>query len=191
MKFKNMNHKFYLLILFFFINILQVFSQVWQDFEKENIIHVEVRDSTYNIENFTFDAVKWEDGPYKFAGGELKELHIYKDNELIQVMEGIKETLEMNPYLIFTFYDYNLDGHIDFRILRDCGKTCYFDYYLFNPETQKFELAEDWKWVRIDEINKDKKQFWDFPSGTAVEGSRDLYQIEEGNKLRKIKTISY
>lgn len=181
----------FLTLLFFVIQTTH--AQEWKDFEDEESINIEMRDSKYQVGEFTFEATEWQESAFEYQGEKasgIAELCIYQNGELIQELKEVKEKRFGFSDITFQFYDFNMDGHLDFRVFRDCGKSCYFDYYLFNPQTQNFELAEDWKWIRFDKINKAKKQFWDLPDGDANGGKQDLYQIN-GFKLDLLKTISY
>lgn len=82
-------------------------------------------------------------------------------------------------------------GNLDFSIPLDCGASCYVAYYLYNnPKTEKFQHNKQWDYLRIQKINKTKKQIFTFPDGNARSGEQILYQVED-EKLIKSKTIKF
>lgn len=119
--------------------------------------------------------------------GGIAELHIFKNKKHIQTIKKIEDGIALG-YIYITFYDYNMDGYLDFTIPIDCGKSCYDYYYIFNPKTNKFEHSKSWDYVRIDKLNKSKKQILSIPDGNAGDTSHYLYKVD-GKQLIKVKSI--
>ena len=119
--------------------------------------------------------------------GGIAELQILKNNTQIQTIKNIEDGIGLGE-IQFTFYDYNMDGYLDFTIPIDCGNSCYDSYYLFNPQTNKFEHSKPWDYLRIDKLNKSKKQILSIPDGNSTDTSPSLYKID-GRQLIKIKSV--
>lgn len=178
--------KLIILFLLFGINNL-IYSQDdknsnWQLFSKEKIITTEVTETEiFKIDDLTFDIV-WDNklshseniGYY----GGIQSLTIYKDNKKLQTINDIEDGIALGT-ILFDFYDYNLDGHIDFTVPIDCGKICWKKYYLFNPQENKFEHSEDWDYLRIQKIDKINKRILTESDGNAFEVNERLYKINE------------
>jgi hypothetical protein len=82
--------------------------------------------------------------------------------------------------------DYNLDGFMDIKMLKACGKGWWYKYYLYNKNSNKYEQKEDWDWLKIDKINPIKKQILSVPSGNCCDVDWSLYQIK-GNDLIELE----
>lgn len=164
----------------------------WVDLLNNDPPYLEVRDSVYQFENLTLEGYEWredipnEDG-YEVVG--LRELRIFRNGKYMQSLYNIGDDASFDS-LVFYFYDFNMDGHLDFRIRRTCGKSCFYSYYFFDPKTEKFIRVKDWDYIRPALLSKQKKQFWEYPEGTAEWGYERLYQVK-GVKLKIIKEIKY
>ncbi|TQD36248.1 XAC2610-related protein [Haloflavibacter putidus] len=146
--------------------------------------------TTKQVKDYTFKA-KWDDklsyseniGYY----GGIAELKISKDNKELQSIRNIEDGIALGE-IRFTFYDYNMDGHIDFTVPINCSNSCYDAYYLYNPETNTFEYQKDWDYLRIQKLDKKNKQILSQPEGTARDIEQKLYKVE-GNNLQLIKKL--
>lgn len=123
-----------------------------------------------------------------YVGG-FGELQIFKNKKPLQTIYKIEDGIALGE-IRFSFYDYNMDGHLDFSVPIDCGKSCYDSYYLFNPETGRFQHYEEWDYLRIQELHRTTKQIRTVPEGTAVSGESKLFQIE-GNQLVLLEVTPY
>jgi hypothetical protein len=108
--------------------------------------------------------------------GGIAEMIIYKGDQTIFTGINIEDGIALG-IINLTFYDYNLDGHIDFTIPIDCGRSCYDKYYLFDPVKNIFLHASDWDYLRIQKLNKVKKQLISQPEGNAMDTVNKLFQI--------------
>jgi|SRR5690554_2046378 len=183
-------------LILLFLSPLLAHSQVgistdWIKLEDQKTTTLEfTKSETLGIKNFSFKAIwnpKMSYSENKGYYGGISELHIYKDKNHIQTIKNIEDGIALG-YIYMTFYDYNMDDHLDFTIPIDCGKSCYDSYYIFNPKTNKFEHSKSWDYVRIDKLNKSKKQILSIPDGNAGDASHYLYQVE-GKRLIKVKAI--
>lgn len=183
-----------LFIIIFFIPFPVLFSQNsngWALFEKEPTTTLSfTKSETQNIKDISLKAI-WDDKLSYSANigyyGGISELQIFKNKKHIQTIKKLEDGIALG-YINITFYDYNMDGYLDFTIPIDCGKSCYESYYLFNPKTNKFEHSKSWDYVRIDKLNKSKKQILSIPDGNAGNTSHYLYKVD-GKQLIKVKSI--
>ncbi|MGM0934609.1 MAG: XAC2610-related protein [Bacteroidota bacterium] len=164
------------------ISLTSTYSQNpdWELFSEEDIHTLEVNKSgIYKLGNIALDVV-WDDklsyseniGYY----GGIKSLKIFKENQRIQELKNLEDHIALGSFN-FNFYDYNLDGYLDFTIpINSRWKA----YYIFNPHIGKFEPREDWDYLRIQKIDKKAKLILSQPDG--MEDNRKIYRIE-GLKL--------
>jgi hypothetical protein len=171
------------LIIFFLIlsNIIVAQKYDWKDFSKEKIIILDITETKlYKIKNFTFNVI-WNNklnfseniGYY----GGIEKLSILKENKELQTINNIEDVIALGNIYI-SFYDYNFDGYIDFSIPISCGKSCWEDYYIFNPKSNKFEIKESWSYLRIQQIDKKNKMILSQPDGNAFANNRKTYKIK-------------
>ena len=98
---------------------------------------------------------------------------INKDNREIQVIENLEDNVALGT-IYLNFYDYNLDGYLDFTLPIN---SRWLMYYIFNPQTNLFEHLEDWDYLRIQKIDKKNKLILSEPDGNAMEDNRKIYKI--------------
>lgn len=151
----------------------------WQLFKDEWLCTEKIRTTEFfMINGFTFSA-QWNEklsfsenlGYY----GGIQLLKIYKDGQEIQTIKNLEDGLALG-YVIFDFYDFNLDGHIDFAVPISSGRSRWDKYFIYNPSTEKFEHREEWDYLRIQKIDKEKKQLLSQPDG--MQDNRKKYQID-------------
>jgi len=157
-------------------------SKDWLLFERENITyHTISKSETFSIDDYTFEIIWGNKVSYTeklgYYGG-ISSIKIYKNKALINTFSNIEDTVALGE-IHLTFYDYNFDGHLDFTLPIDCGKSCWYKYYLYNPKTNKFQHSKDWDYLRIQKINKEMKLILSQPDGAATESQQKVYQIDE------------
>ncbi len=149
----------------------------WQEFSKEKIKKIDIdKTGSYKIENYTLD-VTWDkklsySENIGYYGG-IKKMTINKDNIEIQVLENLEDNIALGT-INFNFYDYNLDGYLDFTLPIN---SRWLMYYIFNPQTNQFEHLEDWDYLRIQKIDNKNKLILSEPDGNAMEDNRKIYKI--------------
>lgn len=158
----------------------------WQEFSEEQITTVNInKTGIYNIQNFTLDVVWDEKLSYSenisYYGG-IKKLTIYKENKEIQIINKIEDNIALGT-IYFNFYDYNLDGYIDFTLPIN---SRWLMYFIFNPQSNEFEHRENWDYLRIQKIDKENKMILSQPDGNAIEDNRKTYKIK-GLDITEIK----
>jgi hypothetical protein len=165
----------------------------WYIYDHSNTPVFEItKTAILKFQKLTFN-IKWDpklsySDNLGYYGG-ISEMKIYYKNRLLQTIKNIEDGVAMNRIYMY-LYDFNLDSYLDFKIRRDCGKFCYYSYFIYNPSKNQFEHNKEWDYVKIMLLNKKKQQLLTIPEGTALEGEQLLYQIE-GLKLIKIKEIPY
>ncbi|MBZ9730893.1 hypothetical protein LB467_14450 [Salegentibacter sp. JZCK2] len=170
-----MKDLFFLLFVTFYTSTYSQNSS-WELFSNEDITPLEVNESgIYRVGNITLDVV-WDNklshseniGYY----GGIKSTTIFKENQEIQVIHDLEDNIGLGS-LNFSFFDYNLDGYLDFTIPINYRWKA---YYIFNPQVDKFEHREDWDYLRIQKIDKKAKLILSQPDG--IEDNRRVYRIE-------------
>lgn len=187
-------NKLLLAISLFLLSVIshsQEKTSTWVSMENEPTTTLSfTKSETQSVNDISLKAI-WDDKLSYSANigyyGGISELHIFKNKKQIQTIKKIEDGIALG-YIHITFYDYNMDGYLDFTIPIDCGKSCYDYYYIFNPKTNKFEHSKSWDYVRIDKLNKSKKQILSIPDGNAGDTSHYLYKVD-GKQLIKVKSI--
>ena len=181
-------------LIFCFFTATAIYSQsnkksTWLLFSKEKVVTIDInKTGSFKVNNLKFNVV-WDkklshSENIGYYGG-IKSLTIYENNKLLQSINNIEDNIALGTISI-KFYDYNLDGHLDFTIPIDCGKICWDKYYIFNHQINKYEHLKDWDYLRIQKINKIKKQILSEPDDNSITDNRTLYQIK-GLKLIELK----
>lgn len=176
---------------FFFLIVVSVhYSQNderdWVTFSYESTVTIEIdRTDVFEINDLRFDVV-WDkqltrSDKIGYHGG-IKNLTIYKGNKKLQVIQNIEDNIALGV-IYFNFYDFNLDGNLDFTIPINSRWKMYF---IFNPQTNQFEHREDWDYLRIQKIDIKKKQILSQQDGNTTEDNRKLFQIK-GVELIELK----
>lgn len=174
--------KLLFLNLFIILNTSCAQKNNWKEFSKEKIITLNINNTKlYKVKNFTFNVI-WNKKlsnlkNLNYYYGGIKKLSIGKGNKQLQTINNIEDKIALGN-IIFSFYDYNLDGYLDFSIPIDCGKSCYDRYYIFNPKSNKFEHKKSWDYLRIQKIDKRNKMILSQPDGNAFEDNRKKYKIK-------------
>jgi hypothetical protein len=150
----------------------------WQEFSKEKIITVNInKTGIYKVQNYSLDVVWDENLSYSenigYYGG-IKKMTIHKDNREIQVIENIEDNVALGT-INFNFYDYNLDGYLDFTLPIN---SRWLMYFIFNPQSTEFEHRENWDYLSIQKIDKKNKMILSQPNGNAIEDNRKKYKIK-------------
>lgn len=144
------------------------------------------KSETLTIGDLSFQAI-WDDKQsysdnIGYYGG-ISELKVFKDNQYLQTIKNIEDGIALGN-INFNVYDYNMDGYLDFTVPIDCGRSCNYAYYLYSSQTEKFEYRKEWDYLRIQKMNKEKKQIISQPDG--MRDNRKTYQVK-GLRLIEIK----
>lgn len=189
----------YQLFLFLIFSNVVLHSQInkqnnWQELLYKDQKHFTVTAKTqkFKLDKYTFETT-W-DSKQNYSNnigyyGGIKTLKIYKDNKLLNTISKIEDAIALGE-IYFEFYDYNFDGYIDFSVPIDSGKGVSRKFYLYNKELNQFKYYKDWDYVRIDEINKSKKQIKSIVPYSANHGTIYRYQVI-GCTLKLLETNEY
>jgi len=179
-----------MLFRFYFIIFFALFSKAsqsqnnhenWLLFSKESTVTIVVsKTDIFKIKDLKFE-VNW-DNKLSYSDnigyyGGIKSLTIYKANKKLQLINDIEDNIALGS-IYFDFYDYNLDGYVDFAIPINSRWKMYF---IFNPQINKFKHCEDWDYLRIEKIDKLNKRILSEQDGNYID-SRKIYQIK-GSEL--------
>ncbi len=102
-------------------------------------------------------------------------MEIFLNNSPIYSIENMEDIVATGT-IIFDFFDYNLDGIMDFRVPISCGKSIYYKYYIFNSLKNTFEHVQSWDYLRIFKINIKEKKIVRYPDGNY--DTEKIYQIK-------------
>ena len=191
-----MKSRFTLAVLFILFSFL-LYSQenretAWVNLEgcTTNTLTFTNTDISKSMNGLTFKAT-WKEAlelPDKeYAYGGISELHVYNEQTHIQTIKNIADYIALG-YVTLTFFDYNMDGYLDFTVPISCGGSCYDKYYLYNPKTKMFTHQKEWDYLRIWKFNNATKQIRSVPDGNALDTKHVLYKVD-GLKLIEVKTI--
>lgn len=83
------------------------------------------KSETLSVDGFPLEAIwdkklSYSDNLGHYGG--ISKLKIFKNGKHLQTLENIEDGLALGQ-LYLTFYDYNMDGYLDFSIPIDCGKS--------------------------------------------------------------------
>ena len=161
----------------------------WKKFEKEAVITKYISKSTkFQINDLTIHA-KWNDklsyseniGHY----GGIEKLTITANNRVLQVINNIEDNVALDQ-IIINFYDYNFDGYLDFSVQDQCGQSSFYKYYIYKKKQGKFKYAKDWDYIRVQQVNKVKKQILTQPDG--MQDNRELFSAKNENLIKLKRT---
>jgi hypothetical protein len=164
-------------------------SKNWKSFEYDNARHFTVtKTEKFNIDSFRFD-IEWDkklnySDNIGYYGG-IKLLKIYKDKHLIYSIKNIEDVIALGK-IYFDFYDYNMDGFMDFSFPISQGKSQWRKYFLYDNSSNTFKSFKEWDYLRIGYMNKVTMQILTLPD----ENEQTLYKVI-GFNLKKIKTIKF
>ncbi len=142
------------------------------------------KNTSFKVDKFEFK-IEWTDklshSPNLGYLGGIESLKIYSKGTLINDFKSMEDEVGLQKFII-DFYDFNLDGTIDFRIRRECGGSCYYSYYLSNIELNQFENPKEWDYIRVKAIDLKNKLLED--QLTGINKGSDIYKVK-GNRLIK------
>jgi hypothetical protein len=142
---------------------------------------------SFQIDCFSFEII-WDDKLVldevcnTFMGG-ITKLEIYKDGHLINTIEDMIDIIGLGE-IYFDFYDFNMDGHLDFRYPISMGKSRWDRYFLFNSSKNQFQYRSKWEGLRIQKVNKKDKLILSQPDG--IVDNRKIFAVK-GNRLIVVK----
>jgi hypothetical protein len=128
---------------------------------------------------------------FHFAGkpdNTLGDIDITEEpsTTIVQTIENTTDAadlLPMTPDTVLTAVDANFDGYKDLQLLNNCGGTgnCAYEFYLYNPATNRFVRNEFLSNLSTPEFHADKKQVTTHSHGSASDWESDTYRYEDGH----------
>lgn len=115
--------------------------------------------------------------------GGIKTLTFYQNGKALNSVTDIKDGIGLGE-IGFSFKDFNEDGYLDFRVPRASGKSIWYNYYIFNPEKQIWEIQNNYTTYSVYRWkDKEKRIFSTRPDGSAMYGSYYFVKIFEGSRI--------
>ena len=141
----------------------------------------------YDFKVFWNEHFNYVENLNSYYGG-IAKLEISKNNKLLQTLDTIADEDAMGE-IHLTASDFNFDGKIDFTLpLGACGKGCYFKYYIFNPNENKFTYVKSWDYMRIQSTKSEEKLIRTVVEGTCCSVDYTIYKVD-GLNLIELKKI--
>lgn len=164
----------------------------WIDLGDEFMVTLKFNKSeTKEIDDYKFEAT-WGDAithtEHNDTIGGISELKIYKGSEHIQTIKDIEDRVGFG-YIDLVFYDYNMDGLMDFRIPKSFEDS-YYTYYLFDPDQGKFVHREKWDDIPIQKMSQYYNMILSHPQGRKLHEKQTLYEVN-GAKIIKRESIAF
>ena len=158
-------------------------------YKGENYTYLKISESgeykiskNYKMKVVWDDELTYDSSIDGYFGG-IKTLTFYQNGKALNSVTDIKDGIGLGE-IGFSFKDFNEDGYLDFRVPRSSGKSIWYNYYIFNPEKQTWEIRDSYttysmyKWE-----DEEKRIFSTRPDGSAMYGSYYFVKIFEGNRI--------
>lgn len=188
---KNYFSSLLLLILLPIVGCSQYnMAEISDDFKS---IHIKISESgeykisdNYKVKAIWDDELTFDSSNDRYFGG-VKSLIFYYNGKDIGTVHDIKDGFGFGE-IGFSFGDYNEDGYLDFQVPRSSGKSIWYNYYIFNPEKQTWEIREDYTTYSVYQWEDEQKRIFSTrPDGSAYYGSYYFVKIFEGNRIPMAK----
>ena len=143
-------------------------AEDWVSFDNENVEIFEISKSqTLILEDLRFEII-WEkelipNEKFGYLGG-IKRMDIYKKDSLVNTFVNIEDVVGLGEISIM-FYDYNMDGKLDFTLPISSGKNRWDKYFIYNREKNQFQYQPSWDYLRIQKFNLKEKLILSQPNG--------------------------
>ncbi|HLW15461.1 MAG TPA: hypothetical protein VKX30_08200 [Flavobacteriaceae bacterium] len=188
---KNYFSSLLLLILLPIVGYSQYnMAEISEDFKS---IHIKISESgeykisdNYKVKAIWDDELTFDSSNDRYFGG-VKSLIFYYNGKDIGTVHDIEDGFGFGE-IGFSFGDYNEDGYLDFQVPRSSGKSIWYNYYIFNPEKQTWEIREDYTTYSVYQWEDEQKRIFSTrPDGSAYYGSYYFVKIFEGNRIPMAK----
>jgi len=155
----------------------------WELFSNEiKISKVVSKNLDFKVDKFRFNFIWSNELSYSNnigVYGGIQALDIYIDDEKTQTIQNIEDRIGLGE-IPFVFYDFNLDGNIDFSIPINDNWS---QYYIYNPSTKKFVHKEDWDFLKIQMIDKKNKRLLHLSKTNFPDNQSRIIYLIEGDRL--------
>ena len=156
----------------------------WELIENEQTLEI-TKSANFKIKNYDLQLI-WTDSlhtTHKGYYGGIKSATFLLDGTAFQTIDSLKDGIGLG-YINLSFFDYNMDGFIDFSFPKSCGRNCLDQYYLFDNDKKEFILVKEWDNLRIHKLDKENRLILTMPEG--MEGKQKIFKIENNNFLSEI-----
>ncbi|SDQ18726.1 XAC2610-related protein [Flagellimonas zhangzhouensis] len=174
-------------LLLLALGVIELYAQDikgnWELFSKEpKISKVVSKNLEFKVDKFKFNFSWNNELSYSnnigYYGG-IQTLNIYLDDEKTQTIQNIEDGIGLGK-IPFVFYDFNLDGNIDFSVPINDNWS---QYYIYNPTTKKFVHEEDWDYLKIQMIDKKNKKLLHLSKTNFPDDQSQIVYLIEGDRL--------
>ncbi|MBC8302282.1 MAG: hypothetical protein H8E55_41770 [Pelagibacterales bacterium] len=105
-----------------------------------------------------------------------------KSPETGRYMEPVQEDIYMQ--------DVNLDSYLDIKVRSECGKACYYSYWIFNPIKNEFERDDSLDAMRPYYYDCKNNFIYSYPGGTGWYYDIIAYKVANG-KIKRYQSVYY
>lgn len=81
-----------------------------------------------------------------------------------------------------TMIDVNMDSYLDIRITSFCGKSCHYEYWIYNKRTNNFEFSSSFAYIKPYYIDCNKNILYSYAGGDVFSSNKIAYKIN-GDEL--------
>ena len=81
-----------------------------------------------------------------------------------------------------TMLDVNMDSYLDIKFITDCGKSCFYHYWIYNKKTNDFEYSSSFAYTSPYCIDCKNQILYSYGGGEAYNFLKIAYKIN-GNEL--------
>ena len=85
--------------------------------------------------------------------------------------------------------DVNMDSYLDIKIKSFCGKSCKYEYWIYNKSTNNFEYSSSFAYSKPYCIDCEKQILYSYAGGDAFSFKKIAYQIN-GYELKLMMLLS-
>tara|TARA_Y100000739_G_scaffold134462_1_gene115754 strand:- start:749 stop:1495 length:747 start_codon:yes stop_codon:yes gene_type:complete len=115
----------------------------------------------------------------KFGGTEA---FLDKDSQSNRFGEIVRDDI--------TMIDVNMDSYLDIRIRTFCGKSCEYEYWIYNESTNNFDFSSSFAYTKPYCIDCKRQILYSYGGGDAFSFKKIAYKIH-GNKLSQLQSSYY
>ena len=86
-----------------------------------------------------------------------------------------------------TMIDVNMDSYLDIRIITFCGKSCEYEYWIYDESTNNFDFSSSFAYIKPYCIDCKKQILYSYGGGEAYDFLKIAYKIN-GNELSRFQS---
>ena len=116
--------------------------------------------------------------------GGITDLKVFKKGVLVNCFNNLVDPVGLGE-INFEFYDFNLDGNLDFRFPIAIGRSRWDQYFIYSEENARFKHLPSWDYLRIQKANKEDKLIITHSDGYK---SREIFAVK-GDSLVFVREL--